>query len=123
MTRRAYIYFAATFLLGIVVGGAGFLFYAWNTGHWHRRPAKERIVRRLTRDLNLTPDQVNQLQQIMDDSEKKMKDVRTQVRPQFDAIRREGHEHIREILNPEQLKKFDEILRRHEERRKRGRTP
>ena len=123
MTRRAYIYFVATFLLGVVVGGAGVLFYAWNTGHWHRRPSKERIVRRLTRDLNLTDTQVEQLKRIMDDSEKKMKELRAQVGPQFDAIREEGQEQIRHILNPEQLEKFSVLLKRLEERRKKGRAP
>ncbi|HUU14308.1 MAG TPA: hypothetical protein VM182_11450 [Terriglobia bacterium] len=123
MTRRAYIYFVATFLLGIVVGGAGVLFYAWNTGLWHRRPSNERIVRRLTRDLNLSPTQMEQLKQIMDDSEKKIGELRTQVGPQFDAIREEGHERIRKILSPEQLQKFNELVRRHGERRKRGRAP
>ncbi len=123
MTRRAYIYFIATFLLGIVVGGAATLFVAWNTGLWHRRPSKERIVRRLTRDLNLSPAQVEQLRGIMDDSEKKMQELRTQVGPQFDAIREDGHERIRKILNPGQLEKFNGLVRRHEERRRRGRTP
>ncbi|MBI1941049.1 MAG: periplasmic heavy metal sensor [Acidobacteria bacterium] len=123
MTRRAYIYFVATFLLGVVVGGAGVLFYAWNTGHWRRRPSTAQIVRRLTRDLNLSAPQVEQLKQIVDDSEKKMKELRTQARPQFDAIREEGHEQIRKILNPEQLEKFNETIRRHEERRRRSRAP
>ena len=122
MTRRAYIYFIAIFLLGIVVGSAGALFYAWNTGAWHGRPSRERIVRRLTRELNLTAAQVEQLNQIMDESDKKMDDLRSQVRPQFDAIRDEGHQRIRAILNPEQLKKFDDMLRRREERRRRGRS-
>ncbi len=122
MTRRAYVYFIAIFLLGVVVGGAGFLFYAWNTGRWHRRPTKERIVLRLSRDLNLSEAQVEQFRQIMDDSEKRMKELRTQVGPQFHAIREEGHERIRKILNPEQLKKFNDLLRRHEERRRRGKS-
>jgi len=123
MTRRAYIYFIATFLLGIVVGVAGTLFFAWNTGMWHRRPTKERIVRRLSRDLNLSAGQVEQLKQIMDDSQKQMRELRKQAGPQFDAIREEGHERIRKILSPEQLQKFNELVRRREERRKRGRAP
>jgi Spy/CpxP family protein refolding chaperone len=123
MTRRAYIYFIATFLLGIVVGCAGVLFYAWNTGVWHRRPTEERIVRRLTRELSLTPAQVEQLKQILDDSDKKMDDLRKQLRPQFDAIRDDGHDAIRKILSPEQLQKFNQLVRRREERRRRGRTP
>ena len=123
MTRRAYIYFVATFLLGVVVGGAGVLFYAWNTGHWRRRPGTEQIVRRLTRDLSLSAAQVKQLTQIMNDSEKKMKELRAQAKPQFDAIREEGREQIRKILNPEQLARFNELIRRHEERRRRSRAP
>jgi Spy/CpxP family protein refolding chaperone len=123
MTRRAYIYFIATFLLGVVVGGAGVFFYGWNWGHWHRRSGRERIVRRLTRDLNLSDTQVEQFKQIMDETRKKLRELRTQVGPEFEAIREEGHDRVRQILNPEQLEKFNALIRRHEQRRKRGRAP
>jgi len=123
MTRRAYLYFILTFLLGIIVGGAAVLFYAWNTGHWHRQFDRQRLVRRLTRQLNLNDVQVQQLNQIMDDTAKKMADLRKQMDPEFDAVRKESQDRVRQILTPEQLNKFNEMVRRFEERRGRRGPP
>jgi len=118
MTRRAYVYFILTFLLGVIVGGAGVLFYGWYGGHWHRGFEKQRIVRHLSQELKLTDAQVKQLDQIVDDSMKKFMELRKQVDPQFEAVREESNNRIRQILTPDQLTKFNEMLRRFEERRK-----
>lgn len=120
MTRRAYLYFILTFLLGVVIGAAGAVFYGWYGGHWHRGFDRERLVRHLRRDLNLTDAQVQQAKQIMDETSKRMDDLRKQIDPQFDAVRRESQDRIRQILNPEQLTKFNEMVRRFEERKRRA---
>jgi len=117
MTRRAYLYFALTFLLGIVVGSGGILFYAWHTGLLHPRFNPDRFVRHLTRELNLNSTQVDQIRSILEESGKKMRDLREQQRPQFDAVHTETQGRIRQVLNPEQATKFDEMIRRFEERR------
>jgi Spy/CpxP family protein refolding chaperone len=122
MTRRAYVYFILTFLLGVIVGGAGVLFYGWYGGHWHRGFEKQRIVRHLSRELKLTDTQVKQLDQIVDDSMKRFRELRKQSEPQFEAVREESNNRIRQILTPEQLTKFNEMLRVVDERMKKGRS-
>ena len=117
MTRRAYIYFSLTFLLGIVVGGVGVFYYVWHTGQWHRAPSRERIVGHLKRELNLSDAQVQQIGQIMDEAAKKHQLLQQQVEPQFQALHKETRDRIRQILNPDQLQKFNELVRRHEEER------
>jgi Spy/CpxP family protein refolding chaperone len=116
MTRRAYLYFALTFLLGVIVGGVGVFYYTWHTGHWHRGFSRERVVRHLKRELNLTDAQVQQLNQIMDDAGAKHRQLQQQVEPQFQALHEETQNRIRQILNPDQLQKFNEIVRQREER-------
>ena len=123
MTRRAYLYFVLTFLLGGVVGGAAVVFYAWHWGHWHRGFDRGRMVRRLSRDLELSQEQVRQLRVIVDETGKKFAELRKQAGPQFEALREESFQRIRAILNPEQLKKFEEQVRRHKERMQRERSP
>lgn len=123
MTRRAYLYFAVTFLLGVIVGGVGVFFYAWHWGRWHRRFDSERIVQRLTRDLELSKEQTAQLRGIMDETGKKFAELRKQAGPQFKALREESHNRIRQILNPAQAKKFDELVQRHKNRMKREPSP
>jgi Spy/CpxP family protein refolding chaperone len=124
MTRRAYLYFILTFVLGVIVGGAGVFYFAWSSGHWGPRHFdRQRLVRRLTRDLNLTNTQVQQLNQIMDDTSKKLEELRGQMDSQFDAARKESQDRVRQILTPEQLAKFNEMVRRFEERRQRRGPP
>ncbi|HLI34288.1 MAG TPA: hypothetical protein VKW70_04520 [Terriglobia bacterium] len=111
MTRRAYLYFIVTFIIGIILGGAGVYYYAWSTGHWRRNWSEEKAIHRLTRDLNLTPQQAQQLRPIMDDSIKKWNSLQEQVRPQFEALHTETDNRIRQILTPDQTRRFDELLR------------
>ena len=71
MSRRAYLYFALTFLLGAIVGGTCVYYYAWSTGHWHRPFNRQSFVSRLKGELNLSDTQVPQLEQILEGSTKK----------------------------------------------------
>jgi hypothetical protein len=119
MTRRAYLYFALIFLFGIIVGAAGMYYYAWHTGHWRRSFDRERAVAHLRHDLGLSDAQLNQVRQILDDSDKRYTDLQKQVEPQFHALHEQTRDRIRQILSPEQLGKFNEIVRRNDEARKR----
>ena len=118
MTRRVYLYFAVTFVLGVLVGGCGMFFYAWYGGHWHRQFDKQRVVRRLTGELRLSEAQARQVDQILEDTAKNYSELHKQVDPQFDAIRAHTRDKIRGVLSPEQISKFNEMVRQSEERRK-----
>ncbi len=117
MTRRAYLYFVLTFFLGVILGGASMFIFGWYAGHWHRGFDKQHTVRHLTRELNLTPAQVEQLSQIVDDFAKKYANVQKQVEPQFVGLREEHRDRIRQILTPEQVVKYNDLVRRWDERR------
>ena len=123
MTRRAYLYFALTFVFGIVVGGASTYYYAWHHGLWHRRPSKERVVSHLKSELSLSDSQLQQLNQIMDEAEQKHRQLQRQVAPQFQALHDETNGKIRALLNPDQLPKFNELVRQAEERHRRAVPP
>ncbi len=116
MTRRVYLYFAATFILGAIIGGAAVYYYAWNTGHWHRGFNRDRAIQHLREELELSPSQVQQVTQIFDDEMKKYSDLQKQVEPQFTTIREETRNRIRQLLTPQQLSKFNEFVRRLDER-------
>jgi len=110
MTRRVYLYFAVTFVLGVVLGGAGMFLCAWYGGHWRRPFSKERLVRQITHDLALDPGQTQQLTAIIDESSKKYDALHGEVHPRFVALRDETDDKIRAILTPVQLKKFNEMV-------------
>jgi Spy/CpxP family protein refolding chaperone len=118
MTRRVYIYFLVTFLLGVIVGGAGMCFYGWHWGHWPGHPERREFVAFLAQELKLSAAQVTQLRQIMDEAKHKYGAVRERVEPELDAIHKETDNRIRQILTPEELVKFNEMTRHFEERRK-----
>jgi flagellar biosynthesis chaperone FliJ len=119
MSRRAYLYFALTFLLGVIVGATCVYYYAWSAGHWHRPFNRQNFVSRLKGELNLSDTQVPQLEQILDGSTSKMRSAQQQADAQFNAIREETRNRIRQILSPPQAQKFDELVRRWDERRRR----
>jgi hypothetical protein len=109
-----------TFVLGVIVGGTGFFAFAWYAGHWHRSFDKERVVQHLKRDLSLSDTQVERLRPIVEDWAKRQSDLKAQVDPQFRALREDFRSRVREILNPEQREKFNELVRQHEERMRRA---
>ena len=119
MSRRAYLYFALTFLLGVIVVGTCVYYYAWSTGHWHRPFNRRSFISRLKAELNLSDTQVPQLEQILDGSTRKFESAQQQADSELNAIRQETRDRIREILSPEQTQKFDELVRRWDEKRKR----
>lgn len=118
MTRRAYIYFILTFVLGVFIGAAGAFFYGWHSGRWHRPFDRHRMVRHLRHDLNLNDSQTQQLDQILQETGKKYSDLEAKMDPEFEAVRQATRDRIRAILNPQQLVKFNELVRRFDESRK-----
>lgn len=126
MSRRVYLYFVVTFVLGAVLGGSGVYYFFWHTGRLHTPGGfnKDRAVAHLKKDLNLTDAQVQQIGQIFDETSQKVRDLQKQIDPQFEAIHQETRARIRKVLDPEQAKKFDELVRAVDERHKRrGPTP
>jgi Spy/CpxP family protein refolding chaperone len=124
MSRRAYLYFILTFLLGLIVGGAATIFFGWRSGFIrHRHPDEKHIVQFLKRDLNLSDSQTQQLEQIVHETGEKFRQLQEQNQPQFDAIRMESRDRIRKILNPDQLAKFNQLVERIDRHRKGHRRP
>src|SRR5579863_9037980 len=81
MKGRVYLYFVLTFVLGIIIGGAGMFYYGWHTGRWRRGFSKERVVSHLQQELSLSSPQVQQLSQIIEDSSHKYRQLRGQLDP------------------------------------------
>ena len=125
MTRRAYLYFTVTIVLGAVLGGAGVYYCLWHSGRIQSPGGfnKARAEAHLKTKLNLTDGELQQIDRIFDESSKKMADLHKQVDPEFQAIHAETRAHIRQVLDPEQATKFDEYLRQIDERRKRRGQP
>jgi Spy/CpxP family protein refolding chaperone len=121
MTRRVYFYFVVTFVLGAVLGGVGVYYFLWYNGRLLRHDGFDinRAVAHIKKDLDLSDAQAQQVKQILIESTLKMGDLQNQFTPQFEAIHQETRARIRQVLNPDQVKKFDEFVRAIDERRRR----
>jgi len=88
------------------------------------RPNPPRAIAHLTTELNLTPDQQKQIGDILADMQHRYDVVHDQMNPEFEQIREQGHDQIRQALTPEQRPKFEDFLRRvTEDRRRRAINP
>lgn len=121
--RRALGLVLAVFVLGVALGGVGT--YAFGNRIWGVRAGTQntqsrraRTVEQFTRELNLTAEQQKQLDAVFVDMQAKYEAIHKQIAPQTEQVRQDGREQIRAILTPEQKPKYEEMLRRLDEERK-----
>jgi Spy/CpxP family protein refolding chaperone len=100
-----------SFVAGLVVATLLCLFCP--RGRWHFNDGgaqfESRMVKRFARDLKLNPDQKEKLTVIIRGKQKKINDVRCEMKPRFDEIREATDSEIQEILTPDQRTRFDAI--------------
>jgi predicted Holliday junction resolvase-like endonuclease len=68
------------------------------------------IVRDLNRQLQLTPEQRDKLQPVINETRQRLQQVREQIEPQALGVFDDAVKRVREILTPEQREKFDKIV-------------
>lgn len=126
--RKAALWVGAVFLLGAALGGVlGYLFahrpVAAANAPLSEQERRTRRVAELTQQLTLTPQQGQQLDVILKEIHADMKTIHDQSDAQIEQARQKGRAQIRAILTPEQMPKFEELLRRRDEERKRNPQP
>ncbi len=111
------------FLLGMAAGMLGFGLYQTRMGWWHPRRDSARfqrfVLRRLTRELNLRPEQQQQVETILRETGQEFARLREEMGPRVVDIRMRTRQKIQAILSPDQQAKF-ETLEREWERRHEG---
>lgn len=125
-SRRAVVYLALVFFLGAALGVLGTL-WATKRGLADERRVHDRspkgALEWLDRELKLSPAQRQQLETILDETGNSYRAIRQRTRPEYDAVRQQGREKIRAILNEQQRPRFEELVReidaREAERRQR----
>ncbi|MFZ3332104.1 MAG: hypothetical protein WA197_15825 [Candidatus Acidiferrales bacterium] len=118
---EAAILVLVVFILGVLLGGLGN--HLWGERVWGHAfppgsPSHTQIVSELTRELQLTPDQQQQLSSIVDDTKSKIRAAYAPADVQREQLRQQGRARIRAILTPEQLPKFEAFMARIDEQRK-----
>jgi Spy/CpxP family protein refolding chaperone len=124
-TRKAALWVGAVFLLGAALGGVlGYVFahrsYAATTAPQSEEAKRAHRVARLTRELNLTSTQGQQVDAILLRRHAEAKAIHDQSDAQLDQVHQKARDEIRAILTPEQKPKFEDFLKRIDEERKRN---
>jgi hypothetical protein len=111
------------FLAGTVLGAAAYRFYATEFASAEIRSApapqdyRQNLVSKLTRELTLRPEQVAQLDPILDAIDTQYNQYREAIEPGFDAIRGERARRIMAILDADQKVAYQNLLDRRKTQR------
>jgi len=123
-SRKAFLLVFILFVLGIALGGVGT--YVVTSRVHAARPQTTTLphtpantMAMFTRDLNLTPDQQKQIEAILNDTRGKYQALHEKLDPEYEQVRQQGRERIRQILTQEQRPKFEDLLRQIDEERRR----
>jgi Spy/CpxP family protein refolding chaperone len=118
---EAAILVVVVFVLGALFGGTAN--HLWGERVWGKQApppprTTQQIVTDMTAELNLTPAQAQQFGAIVDDTHGQIHADYDAADARRDQIRKAGRDRLRAILTPEQLPKFEEIMRKLDEQRK-----
>lgn len=114
------------FGLGVIGGAVGFAVYHTRFGDW-RSPEgaarfQHRIVSRLTKDLDLRPDQRDRVEAVLKNARQEFSRLREEIGPRFREIRSRTRDQIRALLDATQQAKFDTLSQEWERRAARWRA-
>jgi nucleoid DNA-binding protein len=109
------------FVLGVLVGSVGTGFYLK-----HRlapiikepRARKAFIMKKLSKKLNLTPNQKTKIEPIVEQMIEKRREYYRKTRPEIKRIMDQGFTQIKEELNEDQKKKLDELREKFQKHRR-----
>ena len=134
-TRIAALWLAMVFLAGALFGFVAHSFYADRTTLADRaaRPSnpkdfRERYLAKLKNELSLSPEQLDQVRAILDQTGQRFHELREQfhdkLEPEFETVRQMQRQRIMAVLTPEQQPKYQKIIeeqrRRHEKDKEKG---
>jgi Spy/CpxP family protein refolding chaperone len=113
------------FVSGVLIGSVGTRMYVRHklSGIFSRErpPIQNMFVRRLTREIDLTREQRQEIEQVASRAAEKFHELRSEHRSQAEALFDQSASEIKKHLSPEQQEQFDELRKRMRARHKRGR--
>ncbi len=123
--RKASVWLAVVFLLGLAIGGVFGYNFAHKSYAAGRSPAvlsePERRAARvadMTRELGLTPEQSQKLDTVLHQAHYEMKAIHEKSDADVDAVRQKARSEMRAFLTPEQMPKFEAFVKKLDQERK-----
>jgi Spy/CpxP family protein refolding chaperone len=124
--QKARLWLGLVFILGAAIGGVfGYSFahrsYAATQGPPVTLSEPERRAKRvaeMTKEVGLTPEQSTQIDQIIHQAHDEMKTIHEKSDADVDIVRQRAREQMRSLLTPEQKPKFEAMIQRMDQERK-----
>jgi hypothetical protein len=120
---KAVLLVGVVFVLGIALGALGTYMVTTRVLAAHPQPTLVRdpagTMARFTHALDLNPDQQRQLETILNDMRNRYLALHAKLDPEYQQVRQQGRERIRQILTSDQRPKFEDLLRQIDEERRR----
>ncbi|MDQ6911592.1 MAG: periplasmic heavy metal sensor [Verrucomicrobiota bacterium] len=118
MTKQWKLWLALALLVVFFAGGAlglcaGVIHARQMFFGRHGGFAGNRMREHLRRELQLTPEQYDKVRPILDQTEKRLEEIRAETGQRVREAMNQSHNEIVPLLNPEQRKKLDEMRERH----------
>lgn len=112
----ALVLLIAAFVLGALTGGAALALADRGGDDGLKRRDRVSFIDRLDRDLDLTAEQRESVELILERHRPKMDSLWREVAPRFETLRAEVRSELNAILTPEQQVKHQEMMKRRAER-------
>ncbi len=108
-------YLTLVFLSGVLVGAFGLRLYmvrSVSASVIYRPPTADEYRRQMLNDMqkkvNLTPDQVNKINAVLDNTRVCFRRIHSKIQPELDELKKQQSGDIRALLNPQQQVKYDQ---------------
>jgi hypothetical protein len=107
-----WFYLLLVFVSGAVVGVFGHRLYEMNTVSANSAPRNQQEWRRhyteeMQSRLNLTPDQMSKVSEILDDTHRRVHEVHERSKPELAAIQNDQVQRVRSILTDQQKPEYE----------------
>ena len=112
----AVVLLLAAFVLGALTGGAALALADRGSEAGPKRGDRTSFIERLDRDLELSPEQRQSIELILERHRPRMDSLWREVAPRFETLRAEVRSEFTALLTPEQQVKHEEMMKRRSER-------
>jgi esterase/lipase len=124
--RKAWEWLALVFVLGAAIGGVfgysfarrGYPLDKVNAAAPSEAERRAKRVAEMTREIGLTPEQSHKMDTVIAVAHAEMKAIHDKAETDVDAVRQKARAQMREFLTDEQKPKFENLVRRMDEERK-----
>lgn len=117
----AWVYLLMVFAAGSALGVVSDRLYTAKSVIAKSKPTaaefRQRYIDDLRTRLKLTPKQVKQLSQVLDETDKRMKDLHERYRPEMTAIHKDQVDKVHEILDDTQDVAYDKMRQERQRQR------